>query len=174
MKNDEIDSLPFGGWPLPEEYLVELGRIVALWTTTEKALALFLSKMSGFELYDPRGTILFNNHTIPQKIDTLGCLVEQYVEDHPQLKDYPDVLSKLRKAQKSRNKYVHSALYYDPEEKQVTISFATTRGKLKTNIDEVKVVDLKRVVVEIAEANKALYKAVLGREIPLPWENKSA
>lgn len=172
MKDEAVDKLPFGNWPLPDAYLIELGRIVSLWTVTEKILALFLAKMSGFDPEDARGIIIFNNHTIPQKIDALGCLIELYIEGHPQLKDYPDALSKLRKAQSSRNKYVHSSLYYETEQNKVLISFATTRGKLKTTSDEVELVDLKRAVVEIAEANQALYKVVLGRDIPLPWENK--
>lgn len=174
MKNEELNKLVFGSWPLPAEYLLELGRIVALWTVTEKILGLFLAKMSGYELNDPRGTILFNNHTIPQKIDTLGCLVEQYIKSHPNLKEYPDALSKLRVAQKNRNKYVHSNLYFDTELKKVVVSYASTRGKLKTNSEKTELIDLKRVVLEIAEANKALYKVVLNREIPFPWENEHA
>ncbi len=87
MKNYEVEKLEFGVWPLPPEYLTELGRIVSLWTVTEGMLALFLAKISGYELDDPRGTILFNNHTISQKIETLGCLVELYENEHPSLRE---------------------------------------------------------------------------------------
>ncbi len=53
---------------------------------------------------------------------------------------------------------------------KVIVSYATTRGKLKTKIEPIELVDLKRAAVEIAEANKALYKVVLKKEIRLPWE----
>lgn len=174
MKNHEIENIKFGEWPLPEEYLTELGRIVSSWTVTEKILGIFLAKMSGYEVDDPRGTILFNNHTIPQKIDTLGCLVELFQEQHPNLRDYPDALSKIRRAQKSRNKFVHSSLQYDPTLKKVVVAYATTRGTLKTKIEAIELVDLKRAAVDIAEANKAIYKVILRREIPLPWEVENA
>lgn len=170
MKNEQIKSLDFGSWPLPDEYLIEIGRIVTLWTTTESILSLFLTKLAGIEIHDPKGIILFENLTIPQKMDTLGCLVEQLVENHPNLKEYSETLSKLKTAQKGRNKIVHSIIYFDPKTEKVNLNTATTRGKLKTKSESISQVDLKRIVVDIAEANKALYKMVLKKDIPLPWE----
>ena len=35
MKKEQIDGLDFGKWPLPTEYLQEIGRVTVLWSSLE-------------------------------------------------------------------------------------------------------------------------------------------
>ena len=44
MKNEHIKSLDFSGWPLPDEYLIEVGRIAALWASLEVFLNICIGK----------------------------------------------------------------------------------------------------------------------------------
>lgn len=70
MKNEEIERLDFSAWPLPDEYLIELGRVAALWATLESFLNICIGKLAGFnEFSDPKPFILVNHASVPQKID---------------------------------------------------------------------------------------------------------
>jgi hypothetical protein len=66
MKDDEILNLNFAEWPLPDSYLVELGRVAALWTTLEGLLNLCISKLAGFDMNDPKAFILTTHSSFPQ------------------------------------------------------------------------------------------------------------
>ena len=58
MKDSEIERLPFEGWPLPDAYLVEIGRVTVLWSSLETFLNLSLGKLAGFADGDPKPFIL--------------------------------------------------------------------------------------------------------------------
>lgn len=42
MNDREIDALNFDDWPLPDAYLLEIGRVTALWGSLESLLNLCL------------------------------------------------------------------------------------------------------------------------------------
>ncbi|WP_371229070.1 hypothetical protein ACAW63_22685 [Pseudomonas sp. QE6] len=166
MKNDEIMELDFSGWPVPDEYLIEMGRVGALWASLETCLNVFIGKLAGFNEYDPKPFILVNHSSFPQKLDMLGALCEQLVSDYPQLTDYKGVIAKLRSAQKKRNIYAHNAISPDPDTGKMKMANGSARGTLKVSVDTVELADIRRASIEINEANVALYKLVLGQTIP--------
>jgi hypothetical protein len=170
MKDTEIDNIRFGDWPMPEEYLVELGRINAIWASLENVINITLVKISGFDIHDPRGIIMFEHLSMPQKLDILGSLGDQLLAEHPHLKDLPESISKIKTAQSSRNKFIHNALNYDPETKTLELPIATARGKLIAKVNKISKADLKRVIVEISIAQRHLHKTVFKKEYPHPWE----
>lgn len=170
MKDSEINSIEFGNWPMPEEYLVELGRINAIWASLENVINLTLIQVSGFDIHDPRGIIMFEHLSMPQKLDILGSLGDQLLENHPHLSELPKSISKIKTAQSSRNKFIHNALTYEPETKTLELPIATARGKLKANVHKITKTDIKRVTVEISIAQRHLHKTVFKKEYPHPWE----
>src|SRR5688572_17852779 len=108
MTDDELKRLDFKGWPLPDEYLIELGRVSAVWASLESLLNLCLGKLAGFnELNDPKPFILVYHASFPQRLDMLGSLCEHLAPNFPHLADHKSVIGLLRGAQKLRNTYMH-------------------------------------------------------------------
>ena len=155
---------------MPEEYLVELGRVNAIWASLESIINLVLAKISGFERHDSRSIIMFEHLSMPQKLDILGSLGDQLAENHPNLKELPESISKIKSAQTSRNKFIHNPLNYNSDNKTLEMPIATARGKLKANVHKVSITDIKRVTVQISIAQRHLYKTVFSKEYPNPWE----
>jgi hypothetical protein len=101
------------GWPLPDEYLVELGRVSALWASLESLLNALIGKLAGFDaLDDATPFILVAHSSFPQRLDMLGALCEGLQSEHPHLADYREVISRLRSAQTSRNKFAHNGISF--------------------------------------------------------------
>ncbi|WP_296557100.1 hypothetical protein [Pigmentiphaga sp.] len=175
MKNEEIRKLDFGDWPLPDEYLVEIGRVSAMWALLESFLNICLGKLAGFnDLGDPKPFILVNHASVPQRLDMLGTLCEHLVPNYPQLSGYKDVIAKIKSAQALRNKFSHHSSTFDKDSGKLEIAIGSARGTLKTNVERVDIADLRRAVMNIDEAQVALYKLVLGRDIEPAWKRKTA
>ena len=173
MNDDKIMRLNFDGWPLPKEYLEELGRIGTLWASLESFMALCLGKLAGFDkLVDPTAFILLNHTNFPQRLDMLGSLCETLVPAYPTLKGYKDVVSKLRSAQTLRNKFLHNALSIDETSGEVGMAVGSARGTLKVGVQKVTLADVRRCTMAIHEAQLALYKLVLGRGVPPIWTRR--
>jgi hypothetical protein len=170
LKDHEVNKITFGDWPMPEAFLLELGRIAAMWASLENVINLTLTKLCGLEVCDPRGVILFEHLSMPQKLDTLGALGDQLAQRYTNLKDLPGAIAKIRSAQKLRNDYIHNSLTYSAEEDCLEMPVGSARGKLKADVRKVHKVDLKRAVVEISVAQRHLWRVVFQREIPHPWE----
>ncbi len=174
MKNEEIEKLNFTGWPLPDEYLIEVGRITSLWASLESFLYLCIGKLAGFDnLSDPTTFILFSHSSFPQKLDMLGALCEQLEPLAPHLKGYQLVISKLRTAQKSRNRFTHNGMSLNNDTGNIEMALGSARGKLKTSVTTVKLADIKRVVIEIDEAMNSLYKLVLNVDLEPVWKRRA-
>ena len=170
MTNDQVLKVKFDGWPLPNEYLTELGRIAAVWGSLESCLNLCLQKLAGFnDLADPTSFILLAHTNFPQRLDMLGSLCEHLSSSYPNLNEHKPVLVSLRSAQKLRNKYMHNGLVED-ESGGVQMSTGSARGTLKFATEALTVADLRRVTMAIHQAMLDLYKLVLQREIPPLWE----
>lgn len=171
MNNEEIEKLNFKDWPLPDEYLIEVGRIALLWASLESFLYLCIGKLAGFnELTDPTAFILFSHSSFPQKLDMLGTLCEQMEPFASNLKGYQNVISKLKAAQKSRNRFMHNGMALNTENGNIEMAIGSARGKLKTSINTIHLTDIKKVVIEISEAQNALYKLVLGVDLEPVWK----
>jgi len=174
MKNEELDSLSVPGWPLPEPYLLELGRVAAVWSTLESFLNVCIGKLAGFnDLADPKPFILVNHASIPQKFDMLSTLCEQLAPQFPNLEGYALVVSQLRSAQKARNRFLHNGIAPNPESGAMEMAEGSARGSLKTGVRAVALADIRRAWVEIHLANIALYKLVLGRNLEPVWSRVS-
>lgn len=175
MKNDEILKLNFDGWPLPDSYLLEIGRVAALWATLESLLNLCIGKLAGFnDLKDPKAFILITHSSFPQRLDILSALCEQLVQEFSKLKGYEAVVQALKQAQKLRNDFMHYGMSENPESGQVEMAKGTARGKLKVGVEKVSVADLRRATMAIHEAQLMLYKLVLGVELSPIWERRSS
>lgn len=158
------------GWPLPDEFLVELGRVSALWASLESLLNTLLGKLAGFDaMSDATPFILVVHSSFPQRLDMLGALCEGLKAEHPNLANHKEVASKLRAAQTSRNRFAHNGISFDPNKRQYMLPQGSARGKLKLSVETVTVGDIHAVAKEIHEAQLALYKLVLKREIEPVW-----
>lgn len=175
MKNDELAKLNFTGWPLPDNYLVEVGRVAILWASLENLLNLCIAKLAGFDnAVDERAYILLAHSSFPQRLDGFAALCDVLQDQFSDLRGYAGVVAKLKAAQKTRNRFMHYSMALNEETGRVEMAVGSARGSLKTKVEAVSVEDIKRASVEIAEAQRALYKLVLRRELPLPWERRSA
>lgn len=173
MKNDEVLKLNFEGWPLPDSYLLELGRITALWASLESFLNLCIGKLAGFnDMNDPKAFILVTHSSFPQRLDILSSLCEQSVHQFPNLKGYESVVQQLRQAQKLRNDFMHYGMAVNPQSGHVEMAKGTARGTVKVGVERVAVADLRRASMAIHEGLLALYKLVLGQDISPVWERR--
>ena len=173
MNGITIPEFDRNNWPLPNEYLLELGRIAAMWANLESSLDIAISKFTGAEgVIDMKHLILIKHYSFPQKLDMLSSLCEYLLPDYPQLKIYPDTLEDLRKAQKSRNRYLHNGMSLNEETGNVEMVIASARGKLKTAVEIVTIDVLKSIPVEINSALRSLHYLVTGKQIPPIWESR--
>ncbi|MGN5224075.1 hypothetical protein [Aeromonas veronii] len=158
------------GWPLPDEYLIELGRLSSLWAALESCLNLFIGKLAGFDnLTDTTPFILVTHSSFPQRLDMLGSLCEELKCDHPCLANHKEVISKLRAAQTNRNRFAHNSISLGIDNKTYVLSQGSARGKVKFSVTPITVDDIHAVSKEIHEANLALYKLVLKKDVPPIW-----
>ena len=173
MTNDELRALDLTAWPVPDEYLIEVGRLSWLWATLEEFLALCIGKLARFGLDDPTPFILLAHTNFPQRLDMLTSLCQLLLPRHPELNDYSAVAGELRSAQTLRNKFLHNGIAYDEETKVACLPLATARGTLKARIETVTPTDIRRACVEVHNAHRALYKLVLRKDYPPIWETRA-
>lgn len=175
MRNEDIAKLNFSDWPIPDEFLTEIGRVGALWASLESLLNICLGKLAGFnDLNDPKPFILITHSSFPQRLDVLGALCEHLRVEFSHLADYQTVVSKLKMAQAIRNRFAHHSMRYNVQTQSVEMAIGSARGKLKTRVEAISLEDIKKASIEIDEANRALYKLVLRRDLPPSWEHRSA
>lgn len=161
MKNSEIDSLNLNEWPLPNEVLIEIGRVSSLWSIFESFLQFCIGNLAGFDvLKDPKSFILLNHSSFPQKLDMLSSLCEYLSVEYPNLEKYNEVISKIKSAQKMRNKFIHNNISYNPKTNKIEIAQGSARGKLHTKIESIELADIKRASIEIDEAQVTLYNLI--------------
>jgi len=171
MRNEEIEQLNFSGWPVPDEFLSEIGRVATLWACLESLLNMCLGKLAGFDsLNDPKPFILITHSSFPQRLDMLGSLCEHLEQKFPSLADYKKVITKLKSAQGIRNRYMHHAVSFNTQTRCLEMAIGSARGKLKVKVESISLVDIKRASIEIDKAHRALYKLVLNRDLPPSWQ----
>jgi hypothetical protein len=171
VKNEELKRINLAGWPLPDDYLIEIGRVGALWGGLETLLNICIGKLAGFnDLMDPKPFVLVNHASFPQKLDMLGSLCEILTPSFPELAGHGAVIAALRSAQKLRNLYMHHGLTLNPDTGKMEMGIGSARGKLSFKVEEISLEDIRRAAIAVSEAQRALYKLVLRRDVPPPWE----
>jgi hypothetical protein len=171
MTDDEVLAIDFSGWPVPESYLVEVGRLTVLWANLESLLNLCISKLAGFDdLADMTPVILLTHMSYPQRLDILAALCGELQARYPWLQGHAAVVTRLRNAQQSRNKFAHHGMSIDPDTGVMQMGSASARGKLKTSVETVKLADIRRATMEIHMAHLDLYALVLKKRYPPMWE----
>jgi len=78
-------NLP-NNWPAPNQHLIELGRIMALWGILESNVNLAISKLAGYEaIMDWRAAILTAHSNFNQRVDILATLCDELQKDFKHL-----------------------------------------------------------------------------------------
>ena len=173
MRDSEILGLKLNNWPLPNDFLVELGRVAALWGSMEGALDLYVAKLAGFDrALDPRSYIILHHSPVSQKVDMLEALCDHLLPSCAHLKSFKAVVAQIRSAVTARNRLTHNGLALNEETGHVESARGTARGKLKVSVDNVSLVDVRRVAVEIHEALCALHSLVLKQSVHPRWRKK--
>jgi hypothetical protein len=174
VTNDQLAKLNFSGWPLRDDYVMEVGRVALLWAGLENFLMTCIGKLAGLNKpLDERAYILLAHSTFPQRLDNFAALCALLKDEFPQLGDYEDVVSLLKTAQKARNRFVHNGAFFDEDTGSFHMAVGSARGNIKTRVDQVSVEDVKRACVQIDAANRALYKLVLKRDLPPAWQART-
>jgi hypothetical protein len=171
MTDEQVLSLSFTDWPLPEAYLAELGRLSALWSIREAQLDICLGKVAGFDdVSDPRPFILLKHSSFPQKLDSLAALCEQLAPRLPNLAGHAAMLGRLRSAQTLRNRFAHNGMSMNSSTGRVEMTVGSARGKLKTRVEAVTIADIRRASMEVHCAMLDLHALVTGKAYPPRWE----
>lgn len=172
MTPGELNKLDWSDWPLPDDYLKEVGRISVLWSSLESFLHIFIGKLAGFDINDPKPFIMINHSSFPQKLDMFSALCEQVVSDYPRLINYQDVVAKLKAAQQQRNKFLHNVMALNPESGKVEMPVGSARGKLKLRLESIEIADFRKTVIAIDEAQAGLHQLMTGKEQKPVWKRK--
>ena len=158
------------GWPAPDEYLTELGRMTALWGSLEAATVVAFGKLAGYiDTLDMRAVIVTAHMNFQQRVDAIAALCEQLVPASPNLGDYESTVKLLKAAQKARNKFSHNGLTYDEETEKVSVTYATARGSLRLHMDVVHLADIKEASAKIHESLISLHALVTGVRYEPIW-----
>jgi len=158
-------------FPAPDEYLLELGRITALWGSLESSIDLAISKLSGFgESSNWRFHVLIAHSNFKQRVDILETLCHGLQDDHPHLKKYKQTIKLIIQVQSKRNYYLHNGVFLNEENGKVYTSNLSARGKLKTDIKEVSVKDLRTVSENIHLTLLSIHELITQVKYNPVWE----
>jgi len=163
----DILRIDFTDWPLPESYLLELGRVAALWVHLESLLNLCICKLAGFDnLDDPEAFSLVNNKSFSQRIDIFSALCEQSFQKFPNPNEYKGAVYRLLEAQKLSNDFMRYGLVGNPKSGSVEMEKGTAKV-------EVGIFDLRRAHMHIHMGYRELYKLELTQDTPPYWRHFS-
>lgn len=158
-------------FPAPLDYLIELGRITALWGGLESSVNVALNKLSGIDDIDGwRIHVLTVHSNFKQKVDAIETLCHKMQEQFPSLKMYKNTIQAINKAQSKRNHFLHNGLFLNSETGLVETSSMQARGILKTKVETVTLNDLKNVSALIHLALLSIHELVTGVKYPPVWE----
>jgi hypothetical protein len=170
MKDADVEKANLQDWPLPDEYLTELGRLAAAWSSLETGLDTYIGRLAGFNLDDPRAFILLKHSSLPQKLDNLAALCDHLAPSYPWLSNYNTTIAAIREAQRNRNRFMHNALSLNHETNRLELAVGSARGKLKTAVESVDLNDIKRAAMLAHTALLSLHSLVTQKSYPPMWE----
>jgi hypothetical protein len=78
-------------------------------------------------------------------------------------------MGQIQKAQKARNLFAHNGLHFDVEKRKVRMTVASARGKLKLEVRDIELMDVRRASMQTHEATLALYNLVLKQSHKPRW-----
>jgi hypothetical protein len=146
------------GKPLPDEVLLELGRITASWAGLEKLLNDVLKKLASSDAYLESGVILpFRQASFLQRLHVFGSYCGQLALEHPYLNKYRKIQERLKTVRGLRNRFIHNELTFNRETGTIELAIGSESGP-RTEV--VHVEDLRRVSMEIDAAHESLYALV--------------
>lgn len=160
-------------WPLPAQYLTELGRITTLFGALESAVNLSISKLAGYQgVLDWRSAVVTAHANFKQRIDILETLCHELHNEgnYTHLKGYKKVLENIKQVQLKRNRYIHNALSFDSESGHVTSSSLSARGKLLPRVDRVSLEEMKELSAQVHLAMLSLHALITQKQYPAVWE----
>lgn len=158
-------------FPAPDEHLLELGRITALWGALESSVNNAINYLSGIAPQDRwRVSVLTAHYNFKQKVDIIETLCNEMQKAFPNLSMYPETIKLITKAQSMRNHYSHNGLSLNDETGKVETSSIKARGILKTDVKPVNVSDLKAVSAKIHLALLSLHELITQKKYPPVWE----
>ncbi|MES1951998.1 hypothetical protein S4A8_14135 [Salinisphaera sp. S4-8] len=167
MKNYQFPQ----DWPLPPDYLKEVGRISVLFGSLESSVNVAISKLTGYdEMLDWRSAIVTAHANFKQRIDILETLLHELHDEFPHLAGYRQVVNKIKQVQKKRNRFMHQALSMDPETGTVATSALSARGKLKPEVKQVSIAELRSASADIHVAMIGLHNLLTQAERKPIWE----
>lgn len=167
--------MDWGDWPAPDSYLLELGRLTAMWTALEATTDICLGKLAGFnDLNDPRPFTLIKHSSFPQKLQSIGALCEHLLPNHPHLDGYQKVISTLKVAQKQRNTYTHNAFGVNPDTGKVDMAVGSARGKIKTEVREITIGAIREATASVHLASIELMNLILNQGHKPIWQREDA
>lgn len=144
---------------IPDEYLIEIGKVTVQWSVLETVFDLCSIKLAGMDVMEPRGTAIFAHMTFPLKLDVFVAMVDSLQSGYPRLQNYKAVVAAVREAQTIRNKIVHSKWLF--RDGIVYLSRITARGAVKTSTDPITVDELRKAAIQIESAARDLLKLVI-------------
>lgn len=137
-------------FPAPDDYLLELGRITALWGSLEFSVNNAINYLSGIESQNHwRVAVLTAHSNFRQKVNMVQTLCHELQETFPNLSMYPETIKLIESAQKKRNHYFHNGLFLNNETKKVQTASMQAHGVLRMKIQNVSVSELKDISLEI-------------------------
>lgn len=158
-------------FPAPDDFLLELGRITALWGSLESSVNMTINYLSGIEKEEHwRVSILTAHSNFKQRVDMIETLCNELHKQFPKLKMYPETIKLIKSAQSKRNYFLHNGLFFNEESGKVETSSLQARGKLKTNIRTVELSELKGVSAKIHLSLLSLHKLLTDKTYPPVWE----
>jgi hypothetical protein len=167
MSRIDIEKMDLSGWPLPDDYLAELGRIALLWGRLENLLRNVIANLSGLEnLTDPRFYVVFNQPTFEENTELLNKLCEQLLPGAPNLKRYPQIIDQLKLAKRQRDLYLGGGMSPNPGNGDIEMDVINVLGQVEEVSRKIEIADLKRVIMQIDDVQHALYNLVVGLERP--------
>ena len=160
-------------WPMPNDFMLELGRISAIWLSLENTVNLSIGKLAGYdEVYDYRAAILLAHANFKQRIEILETLFEQCSKEHKKLKHYEPIIKKIKSAQKGRNRFIHNSISFNFDSNCMEIVSLSARGTMKTTIAPVNINELKEVTAKIHESMCELHTIITGNKLTPMWEKE--
>jgi hypothetical protein len=61
---------------------------------------------------------------------------------------------------------MHHGMALNPDTGNVEMAVGTARGRIKLAVDAVTPMDVRRAAIQVHDAMRALYKLVLGKDMP--------
>jgi hypothetical protein len=146
---------------LPDEMLVELGRIVALWTAVNELLDAALERLAGMDQYmEARSGRGFRRAPFIQRLQVFSDYCGQLALEFPYLRAYRVVMEKLKAAHALHKRYVQSRILFNPETGQYEVPSSVQPDNPVSTPETVCTETLRRDALMIVEAREALYALI--------------